>query len=59
MGPYNVLVAFHIFHILIKIHLACKVKVGLKKIFTNQFQTYLLPNFIILIIFSNFIFNLP
>jgi len=30
----NVLVAFHIFT-LIKVYLACRVKVGLKKIFVN------------------------
>jgi hypothetical protein len=52
MGSYNVLVAFHFFHILIKIHLACKVKIGLKKIFVSQFQTYLLPIFIILNFFK-------
>jgi len=41
-------VNFHLFHILIKIYLACRVRKGLKKIFTNQFKTYLLPIFIIL-----------
>jgi hypothetical protein len=45
-------VVFHVFHILIKIHLACKVKVGLKKIFSIQFQTYLLPNFIVVKFFK-------
>jgi len=44
--------AFHLFHILIKIYLSYKVKVGLKKIFTSQFQTYLLPTFIILFFFQ-------
>jgi hypothetical protein len=52
MGSQNVLVAFHLFQILIKIYLACKVKVGLKKIFANQFQTYLLPSFITLKFFK-------
>jgi len=41
------LVAFHFFHILIKIYLACNVKIGLKKIFVNQIQTYVLLIFII------------
>jgi hypothetical protein len=31
MGAENVLMAFHLFHILIKIYLPCRVKVGLKK----------------------------
>jgi hypothetical protein len=48
-------VVFHLFHILIKIYLACKVKVGLKKIFTSQFQTYLLSTFIILKFFKFYI----
>jgi hypothetical protein len=30
MGAWNVLVAFHVFHIIIKVYLACKVKIGLK-----------------------------
>jgi hypothetical protein len=37
MGPLNVHVVFHLFHILIKMYLAFRVKVGLKK--------YLLVNF--------------
>jgi hypothetical protein len=41
-------VVFHLFKILITIYLACRVKVGLKKILANQFQTYLLSTFIIL-----------
>jgi hypothetical protein len=45
--------AFHLFHILIKVYLACRVKVSLKKIFTSQFQTYLLSIFIILIFFNS------
>ncbi len=43
---------FHLFHILIKIYLACMIKIGLKKVFANQFQTYLLPIFIILKFFK-------
>jgi hypothetical protein len=35
MGVLNVFVASHIFHILIKIYVACKVKVGLKNIFVH------------------------
>jgi len=53
MGAENVLMVFHLFHILIKIYLPCRVKVGLKKIFTSQFQTYLLSTSIILF-FSKF-----
>jgi hypothetical protein len=41
VGPKNVLVVFHLFHILIKIYLACRVKVGWKKKINNKFQTYL------------------
>jgi hypothetical protein len=52
MGPLNVHVAFHLFHILIKIYLACKVKIGLKKKILNQFQTYLLLTFTILKLFK-------
>jgi hypothetical protein len=52
MGALNVFVAFHLFHILIKIYLACRVKVGLKIIFTSQFQTYLLPILILLDFFK-------
>jgi hypothetical protein len=36
---------FHLFHILIKIYLACRVKVDLEKIFTTQFQPYFLHVF--------------
>jgi len=43
---------FHLFHILIKIYLTCRVKVGLKKIFADQFKTYLSPNFIIVKFFK-------
>jgi len=57
MGAENVLMAFHLFHILIKIYLPCRVKVGLKKKITTQFQTYLLPTSIILFFFK-FILNL-
>ncbi len=46
MGSQNVLVVFHLLDILIKIYLACRVKVGLKNIFTIQFQPYFLPTFI-------------
>jgi hypothetical protein len=41
-------VVFHLFQILIKIYLACRVKLVLNKILANQFQTYLLFTFIIL-----------
>jgi hypothetical protein len=40
--------AFHLFHILIKIYPICMIKIGLKEIFANHFQIYLLPTFIIL-----------
>jgi hypothetical protein len=40
-GVLNVLVAFHRLHLLIKIYLICKLKVSLKRVFANQFQTYL------------------
>jgi hypothetical protein len=36
---------FHLFHILIKIYLAYKVKVGFKKRFTNQFSNLLVTYF--------------
>jgi hypothetical protein len=35
-----------------KIYLACRVKVGLKKMFFNQFQTYLFLTFFILFFFK-------
>jgi hypothetical protein len=43
---------FHLFHILTKIYIACRVKIGLKKIYISQFQAYLLPIFIILEFFK-------
>jgi len=52
MGSYNVLVTFHCLHLLIKIYLMCNIKVGLKRIFANQFQTYLSPTVIILKFFN-------
>ncbi len=42
--------AFHLFQILITIYLICRVKVGFKKIFASQSQTYLLLIFIILVL---------
>jgi hypothetical protein len=54
MGAQNVPVAFHLFHILTKIY-SYRVKVGLKKKIMNQFQSYLLPTFIILIFFKFYI----
>jgi hypothetical protein len=48
--------AFHFFHILIKIYLACKVKIGLKKKLPINFKPtcYL---FLLYTFFSNFIFT--
>jgi hypothetical protein len=43
---------FSPFSYLIKIYLACRVKLGLKKIFANQFQIYLLFTFIIVKFFK-------
>jgi hypothetical protein len=43
---------FIFFHILIKIYLTCKVKVGKKNKIVSQFQTYLLATFIILKFFK-------
>jgi len=46
-GPKIYLWLFIFFNILIKMYLACNVKKSLKKIFVNQFQTYVLFTFII------------
>jgi len=50
---------FYLSHILIKIYLTCMVKIGLKKIFANQFQTYLLPIFITLKFFKFHSYHKP
>jgi hypothetical protein len=55
MGVKNILFVFHIFHIIIKIYPISTIKTGLKEIFVNQFQTSLLPTFIILKIFKFYI----
>ncbi len=56
MEPYNVLVYFLFLHIIFTTIQTFYVNVCLNTIFTNKFQIYLLPKFIILK-FSNFIFN--
>jgi hypothetical protein len=57
MEPYNVLVYFLFLHIIVRTIQTFNVNVCLNTIFTNKFEIYLLPNFIILK-FSNFLFNL-